>query len=253
MPIATHKAEIPDDIETSPLASLFETEERRFERDWRRVRREQAERLAALGSAPAILASLQSEPFITQWENELVSAIAPFLNSVYLVGANDIADELTEQLALSIDTGQLNARAAEWASEQSARLVKRRSRMFKQTITETDIETIRQEIKLWVEAGEDYPQLVRRLNAFILDPGRASLIASTESTRSYAQAAVDGFIDAGLIDKRPKNEQLPPAHPRCRCWVVYSTSKKAVVWKTAMDERVCPICGPRNNEDVSEI
>lgn len=249
----TLKAEIPDDIETSPLNSLFETEERRFDREWRRTRREQSERIAALGSAAAILAALENSAFVEQWENELVAVIAPFLQSVYMIGADDVAQQLTEQLALSIDTSVFTDRAATWAREQSARLVKRRSRMFKQTITETDIRTIQNEIALWIESGEDYPALVRQLNTFITDPGRADLIASTESTRTYAQAATDNFLDAGLIDKKPPADKLPPAHPRCRCWTVFDTDEGDLVWQTAMDERVCPICGPRNGVAISEI
>ncbi|MCD6291387.1 MAG: hypothetical protein J7M34_12855, partial [Anaerolineae bacterium] len=76
----------------------------------------------------------------------------------------------------------------------------------------------------WIESGESFPDLVRRVRRVLpAEPppkgvrDRARLIATTETTRIYADSRVAGMQAAGLRHMR---------------------------WRTAEDELVCPLCAP---------
>jgi SPP1 gp7 family putative phage head morphogenesis protein len=67
-----------------------------------------------------------------------------------------------------------------------------------------------------ITAGEPLSRLTERVNAIFNDPRRAAAIAATESTRAYAEGTTQVWQAAGV----PERE-----------------------WRTAVDERVCPVCG----------
>ena len=56
---------------------------------------------------------------------------------------------------------------------------------------------------------------------------------------------------SGLNIREPS--QVPPAHPRCRCGINPKRKGRGhwvYVWLTAMDDRVCPICGPMEGKEL---
>ena len=80
-----------------------------------------------------------------------------------------------------------------------------------------------QAVGRWVTNGESLEALVRDLTP-IYGRQRAELIASTEVTRSFSEANKIAYQQSGVV--------------------------KQEVWRTAADERVCPICGPLNGKRV---
>jgi hypothetical protein len=112
----------------------------------------------------------------------------------------------------------------------------------------------------WLRQGATLDQLKTSLSKTIKDPQRAAMIAETESTRAYFEGAKERYNQAGVkkmewrtvnvglkrsikqpgdvcsicgslhnqigdMDKGFYSAKLgtyvfPPAHPRCRCWVV---------------------------------
>lgn len=86
-----------------------------------------------------------------------------------------------------------------------------------------------------------------------ITPGsiRAWLIALTEVTRAYIEAALLAARDL-RISREPQFR--PPLHVRCRCRLVFELRDDGLlhpIWWTAEDERVCPQCAPLHGRDVS--
>lgn len=141
-----------------------------------------------------------------------------------------------------------NDDARKWAEQHVGTLIR--------DIDRTTLERTRRAVAAWVENGEPLPRLVEELTP-IFGPARAELIASTEVTRAYAEGNRQAYRASGVVtrwqwrtseDERvcpvcgpladtvvqidsdfsgflPDNVRrgavtMPPAHPRCRCWVV---------------------------------
>lgn len=141
-----------------------------------------------------------------------------------------------------------NDDARRWAEQHVGTLIR--------DIDRTTLERTRRAVAAWVENGEPLPRLVEELTP-IFGPARAELIASTEVTRAYAEGNRQAYRASGVVtrwqwrtseDERvcpicgpladtvvqidsdfsgflPDNVRrgavtMPPAHPRCRCWVV---------------------------------
>jgi SPP1 gp7 family putative phage head morphogenesis protein len=136
----------------------------------------------------------------------------------------DIVDEAAEQGALSaaqgviqqllnvglpeVDFDLLNAAAHDYARGHTFALVSQ--------ITETSQGQLQAAFTEWIASGEPLPALTERLTP-MFGPVRADMIASTEITRVYAQSNILGWQQVGVDAQR---------------------------WQTAVDDLVCPQCGP---------
>lgn len=76
------------------------------------------------------------------------------------------------------------------------------------------------EIDRWVRSGAPLPELEKRLGSFF-DERRAHRVAVTEVTRIYASGNVMAWKASGVVNGKR--------------------------WRTAVDERACPICGKLHN------
>lgn len=72
-------------------------------------------------------------------------------------------------------------------------------------------------VSAWILNGGTLPDLIATLEP-IFGPVRAELIASTEVTRAYAEASIIAWRNSGVVER--------------------------MVWQTANDEIVCPVCAP---------
>jgi HK97 family phage portal protein len=106
-----------------------------------------------------------------------------------------------------------------------------------------DVKTI---IAQWLESGGTIADLTKQLSPVFNDPDRAEMIAQTESSRAYTAGAIERWSEVGVEQVKwntvraanvcdicePLHNQvstvergfgaegfLPPAHPRCRCWI----------------------------------
>ena len=154
--------------------------------------------------------------------------------------SKETSTEQSKQIdGLTVDWELANAGAAEWARLYGSNLVN--------NITGTTLSRLQNEIAGFIENGENMGQLTARLEP-LFGPERADLIASTEVTRAFAEGNMTAWRESGIIQRRewrtsndeivclicgPLNGKItgldepfpggvdsPPAHPRCRCWLV---------------------------------
>ena len=155
-----------------------------------------------------------------------------------------------ESVGLGLDWTLVNEDARAWAENYVGMLIS--------GIDETTLARTQSAVAQWIRNGEPLPMLAEDL-ASIFGLKRAELIAATEVTRAYAEAnqliykragirykewraandelmcpicgalngqiiGIDGNFDNALDEEIRSqfavNFQNPPAHPRCRCWIV---------------------------------
>jgi hypothetical protein len=162
-----------------------------------------------------------TEAEVADWANRLETGRATF-RDVLRRALQDSAD-----LGVSVSVGQLanvgfgfdwtlaSTDAAEWASAYSYELVT--------GITESTRSRLAVAVTEWVNNGDPLPRLIREV-APIFGRDRAAMIAATEVTRAYAEGATAGYRASGVV--------------------------RRLVWRTARDEIVCPICGALHNQTV---
>jgi hypothetical protein len=194
--------------------------------------------MAALGDSPS-MEKLTPQLFVDM-QAAFQATIRPILERVFLDHAEDLTHTFprTKQAGLGVDWGLINEAAAAWASQYSFELVT--------GITETTRRTLQKQIAAFFTDERSLTDLRKTLEK-LFGPVRAAMIAETEVTRA-ASAAESAYADElrklGLevtfewqtvndeIVRRcpvcwPRHEtlqgdgwtELPPAHPRCRCWV----------------------------------
>jgi SPP1 gp7 family putative phage head morphogenesis protein len=111
----------------------------------------------------------------------------------------------------SVDWTSANTDAAQWAIEYGYSLVR--------GITETTRKHIATEIRYFVDNSITIGQLRDRLMAgSLFSKQRATAIAVTEVTRAYAEGNTAAWKASKVVEGRE--------------------------WQTAVDSRVCPLCGP---------
>lgn len=148
-----------------------------------------------------------------------------------------------DTIGFGFDWTLANTAARDWANQYVGQLIG--------SIEETTRNQVRQAVAAWVENGDPLESLIRELEP-TFGRARAELIASTEVTRAYAEGTQAAYREAGVINRmrwrtardeivcpicgalhnveadlggrfvNPNNnrEYFPPAHPRCRCWIV---------------------------------
>lgn len=177
---------------------------------------------------------------LTENEGPLRDAVRRMLLEASLAGVGAAATHL-ETIGLGVDWTLANEAARAWVKAYTFDLVR--------GIQETSRTAIRDAIAEWVQNGEPLARLTKELEP-TFGKRRAELIAATEVTRAYAEGNIQSWIASGLVEGRPG--RVPPAHPRCRCWLVIEEQNGVwvYVWRTSEDERVCPTCGPLANQVV---
>lgn len=149
-----------------------------------------------------------------------------------------VATDNLSTINIGVNWRLANEMARVWAQTYSYELVSYINSNSRQFIAEA--------LADWVQSGAGLDDLIAQLGTRF-DATRAQLIASTEATRAYAEGSFTTYEQAGF-NRRPPEEDRPPAHPRCRCWVSLMEKDGGwhYVWLTAQDELVCPICGPKH-------
>ncbi len=171
----------------------------------------------------------------------LANALLGVLQDAAGLGVEQAEAQLSS-IGLSIDWTLPNTAARDWAREYAYGLVR--------GINDTSREFLQKEIAQWTESGEPLSELSKRLTD-MFGERRAGLIASTEVTRAYTNGNIAGWRASGMVDRDP--EQKSPLHPGCRCGIVLQMEPDGswiYVWRTAMDELVCPECGDLADQSV---
>jgi len=160
----------------------------------------------------------------------LTLAVTRMLEDAALAG---VAQAQLEMGSLDVDWSLVNRDALAWARGYAGELVG--------GLNATTRDALRAAIAEWIESGEPLDALARRL-APTFGELRGRIIAETEVTRAFAQGQVQAFRRAGMTRWRfntandekvcprcgPLNGEefgmgdatdMPPLHPRCRCWI----------------------------------
>ncbi len=165
----------------------------------------QAGTLAAAGEEPAqIRAAIEALGDDAKMREVLEYVLAQGTD----LGVSIAVDQLAGA-GIRFDYRLVNEEAARWAKSYSYELVR--------GIDATTQTVLRTEFDAWTRTGEPYSALVRRL-APTFGRQRAKLIATTETTRAYAEGSMAIYRASGVV--------------------------AGVEWLTAGDRAVCKICSP---------
>lgn len=141
-------------------------------------------------------------------EDELYDVLRRALIESVDLGVSVSVQQL-ENVGFGFDWTLANERARRWANRHTGELIR--------GINDTTRRQVRQSVVQWIENGEPLDALIDEF-APIFGRQRAELIASTEVTQAFAQGQREGFRESGVV--------------------------QVMEFRTAVDERVCPQCGP---------
>lgn len=220
----------PDDDETEQQIRV--ELERRLERELAKAFREQLGELLPDDASDDVIRAAAGQVEATS--EPVREVLRRNLEQSSSLGVT-VAFDTLERIGLGFDWTLANTDAAKWASQYSFELVR--------GINATTAQRLQVAVDDWFRERTTLGDLIDELKP-TFGKQRARTIARTEPTRAAAEGTLAGWKAAGYGDERPS--QIPPAHPVCRCWVVLRTNNDGsaeFIWKTARDERVCPICG----------
>lgn len=146
---------------------------------------------------------LANAKFWAEFEKDHVQLMLPLFEEVMEEAALLAIAGLPFEIGIEWEL--VNAAAAEWAKDYTYKLVT--------GINSTTQGRLQKSIANWIEAGEDFPSLVARVQKVFSNPVRANLISATEITRVYTEANTIAWKESGVVTGRQ--------------------------WLTANDERVC--------------
>lgn len=112
-------------------------------------------------------------------------------------------------VGFSVDWTLVNVAARDWASRHAAEMISQ--------LDDVTRRGVRQAVTRWIDNGEPLQKLIDDIEP-LFGRTRAERIAATEITNAYASGNRIAFQESGVV--------------------------QAWEWRTAMDERVCPVCGP---------
>lgn len=170
----------------------------------------------------------------------------------------------TKRVIIASDFDLVNEAVLDWLSDYSFELIG--------GISDTTRDVLENEISRWIEEGESLPVLANRLSQFVFSEARARMVAETEVTRAYAEAnreiwrrsgiiqemtwrtsqdelvcqicsPLNGQVinvnsDLGFISEQIGNIAIPPAHVRCRCWIVPVISQGNIITRNEFINRL---------------
>jgi len=197
----------------------------------RDLRKELDKLLGYLGDPPR-LANVPNEYWQNGWR-EIQGDVEPLMMDIFLMQA----EGLMAEIAIGVNWDMVNVTASNWARQHTEQILKE--------LFDTRYDHLNEIIPRFYEEGWNLGRLREDLERYY-SPVRADMIAVTETTRAAVEgerAIVERLQkESGIAmvpvwqtanDERvcpicgPKHDkpitdgQYPPAHPRCRCWVVY--------------------------------
>jgi SPP1 gp7 family putative phage head morphogenesis protein len=208
----THKATNPATPDPEAELRKRESAERKAAKEIAAgLKKQQAAVVSAIGENGNVSAAEQA---ITESHTTATEALRRALIAGTDLGTSYAIAGL-ESTGFGMDWTLANTEAQQWAEQHAGQLIK--------DIDATSLDRVRSAVASWVESGAPLSSLIDEL-APTFGPNRASLIATTELTRSYAEGSRQIYKASGVV-----------------------TSWR---WETANDNLVCPICGPLNGKVV---
>ena len=153
------------------------------------------------------------------WEHEFIKFLklhGATILDIYFDGLDEGIGLLKPEVQLIVDWDLINQDAANYLRNYSTSWLRTIEKYTRDETVKT--------MDAWMKSGAPLPDLTRMLEP-IFGKDRAERIAVTETTRLYADANQDAWQSTGFI----------------------STN----VWRTANDDKVCPICAPLEGMEVN--
>ena len=210
------KARRPPRPQTSPLVEVYREWERRAQTAllllWQQRARRLGERLRA--DVKAVDDVLSDRDWWSEWTLAYLGVVLPLMEQAGATAADIAIASFLDEYALGLDVENTMLSVSSWARRYSGQLAR--------GLTQTDKATLRRHLSAWVESSEDMPALIARVDSFLNNAPRARRIAVTEATRAYAEGHYAAWRESGVVT--------------------------GVIWTTAADELVCPICRPLDGQ-----
>jgi hypothetical protein len=188
--------------------------ERLLGRELGKLQQAQMTRLLELMGDPPRLDKVPPDFWATMGE-ELLAVLRPFLSKLYL---NQAAEYLAGQ-SIGVDWALVNTSALNWANRYAYDLVT--------GITANTQAALQAAVSGYFQNGQTIGQLQEMISP-LFGPVRAEMIAVTEVTRAASQGELD--IVKQIVKDNPSIQAV-------------------AVWQTNNDDKVCPVCGPRNHKE----
>ena len=167
---------------------------------------------------------------------ELTAVIQPQLQQIYAQSGQALNNSLAIQYPTPmVDWTMINQQAADWAKTYTFDLVK--------DINETSITQLQDNVSAFFEQGQTLDKLAMNIEEGF-SPARAAMIARTEVTRASVQGEIGTVneieansslkmvntfqtenddivcdICSPLNGTEVDEDNYPPVHPQCRCWL----------------------------------
>lgn len=203
------------------------------------LRRQMGELLELMGDPPDL--SKVPPDFWARHGKEAEAKLRPFGEKVYL----EAAERMLAEVPVGVDWALVNEAAMTWADEYTYNLVT--------GINSTSQRVLQRSVSQYFQEAMTQGELRKRLSG-TFGPVRAEMIARTEVTRAAVEGeratvkeADDILSQHGVApmvpfwqtrndeivcpicgpkhNKEIKDDEYPPAHPRCRCWITYKIPK----------------------------
>lgn len=165
------------------------------------------------GNVTALPARIGDDATLRPLRDDLIALLQEVAEAGAEFGQVQIEQSVygVKQAAPEVDWTLANSDAAQWAIDYGYVLIR--------GIVETTRSRVAREIRYFVDNSITINQLRDRLMAGnLFSRQRAAAIAVTEVTRAYAEGNMAAWRASGVVAARE--------------------------WQTAVDERVCPLCGP---------
>lgn len=193
--------------------------------------------------------------------DKMASIMRPVVQAGFRDAAIETYNTLHMQIGVGLDQSVFNTDAARYALDWTDTWLKKFGTTTKDGAGEL--------LARWIATpGATFDDLTKAFQqSELFKSGRSRLAAETEATRVFARGEyiaterVADALGAELIIDPLTYDNLIPAHPGCRCWTVtdfiYDDTGKIIaitlVWRTANDAAVCPICAPRHGVRLNAI
>mgnify|MGYP001608029794 FL=1 len=126
-----------------------------------------------------------------------------------------VAVQQFEAIGFGMDYTLVNTAARRWAEQHAGDLIHQ--------VEQTTVDSVRQAVGRWIGNGEPLQALIDDLTP-TFGAARAERIATTEVTRSFAEANRIAYRESGVVEK--------------------------IEWRTARDEFTCPQCFPLHGKQT---
>lgn len=197
--------------------------ERRLGRVIGRNQRAELDKLLSLLGNPPLISNVPPSYWENGWK-DMAAAVEPVLMDIYLGQARAFMDAVP----IGVSWDLVNEGAAEYARKYGFDLVKEIVKNTERGVIEL-LRALQEEIPNFYTEGMNLGQLTERLARWF-SPVRAEMIAITETTRAASEA------ERRMVEliAQETGEGLIP------------------VWQTSNDELVCPICGPKHGNPITD-